>query len=58
MCTLKKELKMYSPEKTKMSMGFLWPGNNSAKTARKNENNFDNGYILAIFLNVQIIVNR
>ena len=58
MCISKMGLKTCSPEKTKMSMGFLWPGKNSAKTARKNENNFDNGYILAIFLNVQIIVNR
>ena len=49
---------MYSPEKTKMSMVFLWPGYNIAKAARKNKNNFDNGCILAIFLNIQIIVNR
>ena len=45
MCILKRGLKIYSPEKTKMSIGFLWPGYNSTKTARKNENNLDNGCI-------------
>ena len=53
----KKGIKNVISRENKNVNGFFMAGSNSAKTARKNKNNFDNGWILVVFLNEQIIVN-